>query len=43
LRQQWAVARVARLVLEVTDIFRPHGPARRRANAGHMRQECRLI
>jgi hypothetical protein len=43
LRQQRAVARVARLALKVADIFRAHGPARRRADAGHVRQECSLI
>src|SRR5277367_2082677 len=32
----WRAAIMARPVLEVADIFRDHGPAWRRANAGHV-------
>src|SRR5271170_8059975 len=32
----WRAAIMARPVLEVADIFRDHGPAWRRANAGHI-------
>ncbi len=38
-RRRDAAARVARPSLEVADIFRAHGPAWRRANAGHRRRD----